>query len=152
VAACWLRGVPCGSPDGCFGSTWCLAPMGTVQLQVLVPDGRTCWLSRAALWQPGWVFWIYLVFGSNGNGPTSSSCVGARWRAWKWSGLRQALNETVPKFHKLVTTQRAPVYVGASFPGTHREFSAGTHGRRPKIGDPQTQGGPRDTLRPCCWR
>ena len=33
-----------------------------------VPNGRTWLLSRAALWQPEWVFWL-LVFGSNGNGP-----------------------------------------------------------------------------------
>jgi len=33
-----------------------------------VPNARTWRLSRAALWQPEWVFWL-LVFGSNGNGP-----------------------------------------------------------------------------------
>jgi hypothetical protein len=38
-----------------------------------VPDGCTCQLSRAALWQPEWVFGL-LVYVSNGNGPTSSSC------------------------------------------------------------------------------
>ena len=34
-----------------------------------------CWL-----WQPEWVFWLF-VFVSNGNGPTSSSCSTGRSRA-----------------------------------------------------------------------
>jgi len=38
-----------------------------------VPDCCMWRLSRAVLWQPEWGFWL-LVFGSNGNSPTSSSC------------------------------------------------------------------------------
>ncbi len=59
-----------------------LAPFLTGTLNVgCVPDGCTWQLSRAALWQPEWVLFWLLVFGSNGNGPTSSSCPTGRARA-----------------------------------------------------------------------
>jgi hypothetical protein len=104
---------------------------------------------------------------------------GARRRAWKQSGLRQTLNATVSKVDNLVWLPRArknenwsrgPTidefcagtctcqlrFYGdrsrsyQSDTGTHRcQFSAGTHGCPPKIGDPRlTQRGPRVDLRP----
>ena len=55
------------------GSALALALFLTGMLNAgCVPDGRTWRLSKAALWQPEWVLWL-LVFGSNGNGPISSS-------------------------------------------------------------------------------
>ncbi len=103
---------------------------------------------------------------------------GARRRVWKRSGLCRTLNATVAKVDNLVWLPRArknenwsrgptvdelcagtcayrPRLYGDPgptkvLPGpTVTFFSAGTHGCRPKVGDPQMpQREPRDDLRP----
>jgi hypothetical protein len=103
---------------------------------------------------------------------------GARRRAWQWSVLSQTINVTVSKVDNLVwlpcarkkenwsrgptvndfcagTCAYSPRLYGDPgptkvLPGpTVTFFSVGTHGCRPKVGDPQmTQRGPRDDLRP----
>ncbi len=59
--------------------------MNAPLITTCVPDCRTCRLSRAALWQPEWVFWL-LVFGSNGNGPMGVLALGV-WLQWERSNF-----------------------------------------------------------------
>ena len=74
---------------------------------------------------------------------------GARRRAWKRSGLRRTLNETVSKVDNLVWLPSPRKRENWSRGPTVDDFCAGTHGCPPKIGDPRlTHRGPRVDLRP----